>query len=839
MPLFLNFSKKKNTLNEDLYNYGVCVGELSYKDKVDRSRILLCLIRALLLFMASFGTVGAMVSSFNLSYRVIPVIIASLAICTFIAFLYYNRITFYVGYISYFILFVFGTLSMYIYVYSGFQAFFNTAYEKYSDYFALSTLREATELVTDRKLTVSFAMVFIVAFLALLLNIAISGYMSLLATFLITFPLIQYGLYIDCRPSTIYLVMLLGVYITVAILSRSSHYRLPDYKKSKVSFNTSLHKKTGLITHSYLSDGKSMFTVSIYSIIFCAFFLLATNTIFYSDFGSKLATNKLKATTDEYVKIFIQNGVWGFFDRYSAKGGLSSGQLGGVSSVRPDYMTDLEVTFVPLNNNSLYLKAYEGANYANNLFRQLNSMYDTNKNAYCIPEHIPSSENPAKISIKNIDAGRQYNFMPYYGLSIDNEEASDEAYTYDGYYIPAEYSGRISIHNKLTATFISPDLFPLVPASIPTKTYEENVYDTYLSVPYYLEECLDNFIYDTELYYYKDALTKDMPLAERQKTILEIAETLRLEFQENYPYTMAPGSTPRNEDFIEYFLTKQKRGYCAHYASSSALILRELGIPTKYVEGYMISLSDIMDAEAVTSDTTGWVDPDTDLSLIDTGVVTVNVTDGSAHGWTEIYIDGYGWMPYDFTPPSLESNLTNFNLGSLFSSLFRSSLGNESETDEDATDDTDGGNSRGLNLNWISSSFGFILYPMTCIVIIVFLIIICSKMTRYWIIKLRIRSELNRHNYSKALQLQYILFHAFCMKKLKLSGTITASDMLLMLNNYNIIDSMTLNTLNTAINKALYGANALSQDEYLSAYKQLKIAKGMVKKYKPSKTEES
>ena len=55
----------------------------------------------------------------------------------------------------------------------------------------------------------------------------------------------------------------------------------------------------------------------------------------------------LKEFTDPYVKIFVQNGLSGFFNRYHATGGLSNGRLGGISSIRPDYQTDLIVTFVP------------------------------------------------------------------------------------------------------------------------------------------------------------------------------------------------------------------------------------------------------------------------------------------------------------------------------------------------------------------------------------------------------------------------------------------------------------------------------------------------------------
>ena len=53
----------------------------------------------------------------------------------------------------------------------------------------------------------------------------------------------------------------------------------------------------------------------------------------------------------------------GFFDRYEASGGISGGKLGGVSSVRPTYETDLIATFAPYSYDRMYLKAFTGCDY--------------------------------------------------------------------------------------------------------------------------------------------------------------------------------------------------------------------------------------------------------------------------------------------------------------------------------------------------------------------------------------------------------------------------------------------------------------------------------------------
>lgn len=828
MAIFNNvFNKKQDKLLEaELAANGLAVGNIYYPTKSKFSRVQLCFIRALLIFLAAFGTVGSMVSAFDLPFMLPVVLIGSLIICSYIAFLYYNRFTFYVGYILYFLVFTSSIFSLYWYVNSGAQAFLNTVYEKYSDHFALLTYREATEFITDRRLTVTITMLFVVAFLALLLNITISGYMSLIETFLITFPLVQITLYIDFKPNMVYLVMLLAVYITVAILGRSSHYRIPDFKSSNQDFASirSKKKNESKISHSYISDGGSIVTTSVFSVILCTIFLIATSIIFYSDLGSEYAKNKLKDTTDEYVKMYIQNGLWGFFDRYSAKGGINGGMLGGISSVRPDYETDLVIQFVPVNVNSIYLKSYVGNYYSYNLFgaESLSSSYDSD--TFCIADHIPSGIGQAKMRIENIDASTRYDYMPYYGVSIENKISDEFSTRYEGYYIPAEYVSQITLSSAE---------FPLVPANELSDEQVDYAYQSCTNVPEYLNECLDTFIDETELSKYKGILEGDLSLEDRQRITIEICEALRREYLNNFYYTMAPGATPRNKDTVEFFLTKQKRGYCVHFASSSALILRRLGIPTRYVEGYMVSLTDIMDAEAISTDTEGWVSETLDSPYLDSAVVSLEVTDGSAHAWTEIYIDGYGWMPYEFTPPSTEDSITDFSLGALFSQLFRTRP--ETDGNNPITDNIDDANNVMSKFAAIAS-LGFIIYPMICVIIFIIVLIFGIKFARLCGKLLKIQHLHSKGNYNDAFQLRYALFYAYAKNKLSIAQIdLTPSNMSKILCDLNIVTGESKEKLDELTNTALYSSNRLNKDTFADAINTIKECKKAIAKYKKPK----
>jgi transglutaminase-like putative cysteine protease len=67
-----------------------------------------------------------------------------------------------------------------------------------------------------------------------------------------------------------------------------------------------------------------------------------------------------------------------------------------------------------------------------------------------------------------------------------------------------------------------------------------------------------------------------------------------------------------------------KRGYCQHYATLMAVLLRELHIPARFVQGFLPGTLDQR-----------------------TGVEKISNT--SAHAWVEVYFPGYGWISFDPT----------------------------------------------------------------------------------------------------------------------------------------------------------------------------------------------
>jgi len=92
----------------------------------------------------------------------------------------------------------------------------------------------------------------------------------------------------------------------------------------------------------------------------------------------------------------------------------------------------------------------------------------------------------------------------------------------------------------------------------------------------------------------------------------------------HFGYTLDLSRTvPR--DPLAYFLFERKKGHCEYFASSMAVMLRSLGIPSRIVTGFRGGeFNDL------------------------TGQYVVRAS--NAHSWVEAYFPTYGWVTFDPTP---------------------------------------------------------------------------------------------------------------------------------------------------------------------------------------------
>ncbi|MBO4338258.1 MAG: hypothetical protein J5842_09325 [Lachnospiraceae bacterium] len=692
------FRKKKAADLPVTYPYGFVVPE--QPDTVCSGRILVCFIKGLLIFAACMGTIGSVISSFDLPCNTGALTVILLVLSIIMAFLHYSRHLFNIFYPVIFVGFTYFIFTFRYMVNSGYQAFVNILQQTYGDYYLLDIYRESTEYFTDRVLTITFAAGFIGFFLILLLNIFISEYMSVFAVILTTFPIFQMGLFIEKQPDQIYLVMLLFSYFMVGILRCSRHFLLPYRDKKWTEFKLAETDKT--ISYRYHASGKIFLQLTALFFVFAIIVGIIALPMMSGNSNSRLSRARRKA--DEYMSVFTSTGLSAFFDRYQAKGGISGGQLGGVSSVRPDYQTDLVVSFVPYSYESLYLKAYTGSIYTGNSWDSVD--YDAAKFLSGTSVDPDEYENfistiegyrqarlkqndpdvmRARIRIRNMDAEPGYYYIPYYvspafnlprttecgEIYPDKTTASltdtisgitnqDDEVARGGTYVFEYYPYAADSNDDETS--VSDPYEDENPVSFDTQgALAERMTIEYTRAAKEFYTQIPDSVYDY-LYSLHDQIGTG-------KDAFEQADLIR-EYLEQFPYSQTPGTTPRNEDFVRYFLETQKRGYCAHFASAATLLLRSYGIPARYIEGYVVNISDISEGIEENVPYDEWFDGKNPLGR--TGVVTVNVPDGNAHAWVEIYDEKKGWVPCEFTTSSEDDDQAESYSGfwDVFSGLF-------------------------------------------------------------------------------------------------------------------------------------------------------------------------
>lgn len=116
---------------------------------------------------------------------------------------------------------------------------------------------------------------------------------------------------------------------------------------------------------------------------------------------------------------------------------------------------------------------------------------------------------------------------------------------------------------------------------------------------------------------------------DEEKSLSYILNTIKETLGENLEYDEEVSTLNGKNDFLQYTMEQSKSGYSVHYATAATLMLRYFGVPARYVEGYYISsdeASEYLPGESIALD------------------------EAHAHAWTEYYLDGVGWIPFEVTP---------------------------------------------------------------------------------------------------------------------------------------------------------------------------------------------
>ncbi len=624
--------KKKKENNSIELCEGVVLCEDFFEQK--EKRILTLLLKGFIVYLLSMGTIGFYLSAIKAEYNVVLCHIVVLVFAVLCSMLYYRLLTENIGYLFLFLLFA-GLVYMFrIYINSGFYAIVNMSVKNAAEYFDIDIQRLYTERIEDRYLTITMVSLFIGLVLDILLNVYISRRMQYATAMFIVMFFNVIPLYMVLEPDFLYALMILAGISMAYVIKVSRHYSPQvSIKRSNSKFVVRGKKKKEFF---YNYDIKALSQAALITFLFVAGVVSIVSTVKPKEnFNVGYKQNKYKELSMAAVSILLTDGWEGFFRYGQDRGGMNSGKLGSVSSIRLDYQTDLIIKMTPYSYDTLYLKNFVGESYNpyENYWTSI-KQYEGEKenfasNSYISPEAEALKKsyeegNPATaegiISIRIIDSYRDSFYVPYFMSEVTDFN--------DNGYITERYYPRL----KGNETVVDESFY-----------IDEPYTERDLEVPEANVEAIERFVQNFD----------------HSGSDEEIIRNLVNYYQDNIPYTIKPGKTPKKKDFINYFLTDNKKGYCAHFASAATLILRYLGIPARYVEGYAISYNQLADAEFVSDK--NYSDYYSGYSeLGKTALLQINATDADAHAWIEVYIEGKGWYPVEVTPTGDEEEAEDF-----------------------------------------------------------------------------------------------------------------------------------------------------------------------------------
>jgi hypothetical protein len=113
------------------------------------------------------------------------------------------------------------------------------------------------------------------------------------------------------------------------------------------------------------------------------------------------------------------------------------------------------------------------------------------------------------------------------------------------------------------------------------------------------------------------------------------ARTIERHLRKDYTYDLDSPSGA-NPDPLDHFLFDSKRGHCEFYSTAMAVMLRELGVPSRNATGFIGGTYN------------GFGE-------------FYAVRQGDAHSWVEAFLPGRGWTRFDPTPPASAAPQSEIN----------------------------------------------------------------------------------------------------------------------------------------------------------------------------------
>ena len=578
--------------------------ELSSGAKKEKYDALAALAKALLVFMVSYGAVGGFLNAYGLEFNRVLCMGGILGLSLALSFIYETEKKWFTNLcvIGVFIVYAYVALKEFYILNSGTYAIVNEVYEAAQAYLGIVGGGLYNLQVDDSYLTITAISLFVGIVLVILMVIRLQYKASLIRTVLLTFTLYFVPIYFEKTPDAFCLFLLLSGYITIGIL-----------QCARVKKHISAQIKQALPVGMAISAA----VVLLFAIILPKARLRAY-----------IPKNPAKAATEESAVAYATYGVMALFMNNSAGGGISGGELSQNTMLMPDNETDIIVRFTPYSMEPTYLKAFTGLDYDgkrwSNATEHLGSGAGLLKweamGREALYKQNSNKQSRGIMEVFPVDAKVTMALRPYYS------DPSDEAAVRREDWPEGAVRGESYVY------------YPMVSDEAVPEREGEAISERYLTVPTLCRKAVSVACAEAGL----------------SGTPEEIAEQITRYFATNYRYTLRPGYYFGGLDYISYFLSKNKKGYCSHFASAGTMMFRNMGIPARYVEGYVFTYTDVVSGGEIIEGAAYEDYYDGYSPLGETALMELEIPDAQGHAWVEIYLEDKGWVIVEVTPAALE-----------------------------------------------------------------------------------------------------------------------------------------------------------------------------------------
>ena len=598
------------------------------------------IINGIIMFFVAYGSVECFVSAFSISYEKVMLFFVLFVLSMLYSFMHINPTAHKIGYLVILVSYMYIEFKLKIMIKSGFARIVNETFEQISNKIYVDNVRKYTEYVSNYKAATTLCLIIIGFVLLLILNIVISEYLNVTMTMIITLPLVVVGPYFGYTPDVYALVMYVVAIVGLLVLRVNSPKNIHNTQVEFDEINSN-SEKVYEFTIIPKIHGQIMFVIILLVAIFSGIFTLQLKNKTEND---TVIVSTVKNNLNKKIgKVISYNNGDG--DEVSMAGGLSEGRLGDVPSIQYDNEDDLVVRFIPKSNENVYLRGYIGTEYKDNrwlpiietnLLKTSNYLsrvygiynYDrANVSATILDRNygIGSNTSIYKMEVSNVGADSKYVYMPYY-------TRIDESFM--------KVAGEDLILAKNKKSHYQLEYYPNNAAISDITNYYD---DYYFNEPQYASYVRN--IYTQLPEKNREKLKKLCEEEGFNSNDKDIITKIQNYYKKSYVYSLYCGTTPDDEDFVNYFIDT-KKGFCAHFASTAVLILRTLGIPARYVEGYVITGDMIEKGQIIANKSDYIVQESTENNY---NAIEVRVPDSRAHAWIEVYKEGFGWVPYEMT----------------------------------------------------------------------------------------------------------------------------------------------------------------------------------------------